>query len=121
MKGKQALTDDERSSCLLDIALELYEATLENRPDKLTVKIEMRDTISHVLADTVASGIAEDLQDEFAPHCIPFDEEKYLSTCVLAQVVAGGRSALLKAYKVRILEADMGGYARIANSPRRCK
>lgn len=102
------MTDDEKNSYLLDLALELYQSTLENKPDKLMVKIRTRDAITDVLDGTIASGIAAELRDEIVPHCTPFDEERYLSLCVLAQAIGAGKSALLKFYKGRILEDAIG-------------
>ncbi|MQA54122.1 hypothetical protein [Pseudomonas piscis] len=102
------MNNQEHRMRLLELATDLYQATSENRPDKLQIKMNIRDAIEEALAGGVAQSIAHDLRDNIAPFCLPFDEERYLDLCVLAEAVAEGRSALLKAYKIRILQADLG-------------
>lgn len=102
------MSNEEHRIRLLELATDLHQSTLESRPDKLVVKMEMRDAIEEALAGTVAEGIATDLRDEIAPLCSLFDEERYLDLCQLAEAVAEGRLGLLKAYKAQILEEGLG-------------
>lgn len=102
------MSNEEHRIRLLELATVLYQATLESSPDKIVIKLNIRDAIEDALEGTIAEGIALDLRDEIAPCISPFDEERYLDLCQLAEAIAEGRSGLLKAYKARIVVADLG-------------
>ncbi|WP_122219966.1 hypothetical protein [Pseudomonas syringae] len=100
------MTNEEKRIALQDAAASVYDATLNDRPEKLMLKLHARDTIEKVLAGTVAECLTDELKNELVPLCQPFNESNFFLMTGLAGFV--DRGDLAGAYKIRLLAADWG-------------
>lgn len=100
------MTNEEKRVHLQAAGAALYDATLNNDPSKLILKLKARDAVRTVLAGTVAEHLTGEFQDEILPLCQPFAETEFFRLAGLAGMVAGGDTALARAYDLRLPALD---------------
>ncbi|NBB33108.1 hypothetical protein [Pseudomonas sp. BC115LW] len=67
------MNNHQKANKIIAAALELEIATRANTPDKLTLKLDLRDIIIEALAGTQAEPVAKRICDKYVPFCDAFD------------------------------------------------